>query len=118
MASLRPVVRFAERALRNVYVGSVSLAADGLDHFVPLLGFVGDEPAKVCGRDDKQCSGRVNDGANSSSCSAVGLRRTLSLPPADRQVPVAGLLVAWGRLGSGRGCKSHGRGGGAASISG
>src|SRR5262249_34856260 len=50
----RSLPPFAERELRNVYVGSVRLDADGLDHFGPLLGFLGDEPAKVCGQARKR----------------------------------------------------------------
>src|SRR5262249_22994782 len=48
--------RFAERALRNIDSGSASLRLDvGCpDHLAPFFGFVGDELAKVCGRDDKR----------------------------------------------------------------
>src|SRR5262245_25335447 len=33
---------------------SVRLDVEGPDDVAPLLGFLGDEPAKVCGRDDKR----------------------------------------------------------------
>src|SRR5215813_5535479 len=38
---------------------SVRLDVEGPDDVAPLLGFVGDEPAKVCGRDDKRRASKV-----------------------------------------------------------
>src|SRR4029450_2665127 len=39
--------------------GLLRLDVGGLDHLAPFLGFVGDELAKVCGRDDKQRAPQV-----------------------------------------------------------
>src|SRR5215471_7878016 len=57
MASLRPVVRFAERTLRNIGIettASVRLDVGRPDHLTPLVGLFGDEPADVGGRARKQ----------------------------------------------------------------
>src|SRR5262249_20361739 len=45
----------------GIYGISYSLRLDAceLDHLAPLLRFVGDEPAKVCGRDDKRRASKV-----------------------------------------------------------
>ena len=60
-AGERPL--FAERALRNVraYPASVRLDVEGPDHLAPLLGFVGDELAKVGGRTDKRRGSHVGN---------------------------------------------------------
>src|SRR5947199_4311011 len=36
-----------------------ALMLEGPDHLAPLFGFLGDEPAKVCGRDDKRLASKV-----------------------------------------------------------
>src|SRR5262249_2467848 len=58
---------FHTRSLRlrysrnGIYGISFSLLLDAceLDHLAPLFGFLGDEPAKVCGRDDKRRASKV-----------------------------------------------------------
>src|SRR5262249_20051587 len=57
-------VDFAERQLWNIGPdsgsGSLHLYVEGPDEFAPLLGFVGDELAKVSGRADKRRASEVS----------------------------------------------------------
>ena len=57
---------FAEWDLWNV-AGSVRLRAGKLDHFGPLLGFVGNKLSKVGGRDDKHRCSQIGKTALSAS---------------------------------------------------
>src|SRR5262249_50205013 len=63
MASLRPVVRFAERELWNISVGqgSVGLSAGEPHNLGPLFGLISNELAEVGGRTCKRRVAQIGE---------------------------------------------------------
>src|SRR5262245_66658141 len=52
-----PAIRRSDNGIYGILdrvTASVRLDVEGPDDVAPLLGFLGDEPARVCGRDDKR----------------------------------------------------------------
>src|SRR5262245_20469695 len=67
---------------RQRMIHSLRLDVEGPDHLAPLFGFLDDEPAKVCGRDDKRRYSQVADHRRGRACDVRPVRHSGKFPNA------------------------------------